>query len=61
MTGHYPLDPLNFNLWGYTKDLVYQATLPTGSLRHIMDGAALMWNNYEGMQTGTCCFKTSLH
>jgi hypothetical protein len=63
MTGHYPLDctPHDFHLWGYKKGLVYQTTLPTGSLRHIMDGAALMCNNYEGMQTGICCFKTRLH
>ena len=59
---HYPLDliPLDFHLWGYTKDLVNQTTLMTGNLRHIMDGAALMWNIYEGMQTGTCSFKKKL-
>jgi len=58
VTCHYPLDliPLDFHLWEYMKDLVYQTTL----LRHIMDGAALMWYNYEGLQTGTCCFKTGL-
>jgi len=55
------LIPFDFHLWGYTMDLVYQTILPTGSPRHIMDGAALTWNKYEGMQTGTCCFKTSLH
>jgi len=50
MNDHYPLD-LDFHLWGYVNDLVYQTTLLTGYLRHIMDGTALTCSNYEGKQT----------
>ena len=42
MNDHYPLDliHLDFHLWGYMKDLVYQTKLLTGNPRHIVDGTA---------------------